>query len=467
MSALRIRGQDAAMILLAGMLALMPGCGLLQAPEKVVTAVVPGGKSSQPDPLDQQLQLQRFTDDFLSRTEHALDDYAQRVGTEAARVQVLRLKLVGGSALLSIVSGPNPSANLLDLVSVTVLTRWTIEDYWMKTTNGAAFQSWLDTSRVLETNVWTLAGTFLVPAQVDELAQAIDVWYKRTPDVRTAFFARPNEFASMVRVSKEKGAGGNSVFGLINLDPTAGLDPAIREVTRTRLFAERAMFLMQRMPFMLRLQTELLAYEMTEQPAVQSALTNTARLGESADRISRATESLSQTAAQLPDRISAERKEIMAALEQQEGKLQALVAEVDRSLASGEKMSSSLTMTITNFDGLMKRFGVGESCTNTVAPATNSAPFNILDYGKTAGQIGDMAKELNTLLLSVNQSAPEVQRLSQQAGANMTEVVNHGFRLGLVLIVVLLAGAVVAGLSFRFLSEKLRRSGGWPPMPKR
>jgi len=226
------------------------------------------------------------------------------------------------------------------------------------------------------------------------------------------------------------------------------------------------MFLMQRMPFMLRLQTELLAYEMTEQPAVQSALTNTARLSDSAARISRAAESLSQTAAQLPERISTERKEIMAALEQHEGKLQALVAEVDRSLASGEKMSSSLNVTITNFDALMKRFGVGEPSTNAALPDTNSAPFNILDYGKTAGQIGDMAKELNTLIGSVNQSAPEMQRLSQQAGANLTEVVNHGFRLGLVLIGVLLAGAVAAGLVFRFFSEKLTQRGG-PSMPKR
>ena len=39
---------------------------------------------------------------------------------------------------------------------------------------------------------------------------------------------------------------------------TAGLDPAVREVTRTRLFAERAMFTFQHMPFLLRWQTELL-----------------------------------------------------------------------------------------------------------------------------------------------------------------------------------------------------------------
>src|SRR5262249_42388194 len=143
------------------------------------------------------------------------------------------------------------------------------------------------------------------------------------------------------------------------------------------------------------------------------------------------------------------------------------VADVDRSLVSGEKMSSSLNITITNFNALMKLFGVGEPSTNAAPPDTNSVPFNILDYGKTAGQIGDMAKALNTLVNSVNKSTPEIQHLGQKATANMTEVVDHGFRLGLILIAVLLAGSVVAGLLFRFLWEKLgyRRSG--PTMPKR
>ena len=289
-----------ALVPLVCLFGLTPGCSLLRAPTTMVNAVVPGKNSSQPDPVDEQIQLQRFTDDYLARTGQALDECANRLETDAGRAEVLRLKLVSGSSLISVVSGPNPSASLLDLVSVTVLTRMSVQDYWIKTTNGAAFQPWLDTSRVLETNVWKLAGRFLEPAQVDELRVGINQWYARTPEVRTAFFARPHEFASMVRTTKEKGA--NSVFSLVNLDPTAGLDPAIREVTRTRLFAERAMFTMQRMPFLLRLQTELLAYELAAQPSVQLALSNSTQLSESANRIGRAAENIGQSVAELPDR---------------------------------------------------------------------------------------------------------------------------------------------------------------------
>ena len=129
-------------------------------------------------------------------------------------------------------------------------------------------------------------------------------------------------------------------------------------------------------------------------------------------------------------------------------------------------MSGSLNITLTNFDALMKRFGVGESKTNAGPPDTNATPFNILDYGKTAEQIGNMAKALNTLVGSVNKSTPEIQHLGQQATANMTEVVDHGFRLGLVLIGVLLAGAVAAAFLYRVLASKLRQQGREPAAPR-
>src|SRR5262249_23544851 len=151
-------------------------------------------------------------------------------------------------------------------------------------------------------------------------------------------------------------------------------------------------FTMQRMPFLLRLQTELLGSEFARQPEVHQVLTNASRLSDSAERLSLAAESASQTAAGLPDRISAERKAILDALEQQEGQLRELAGQVDRTLVSADKMSGSLSITITNFDALMKRFGVGEPSTDSKSD-TNSSPFNILDYGQVAQQVAAMAKE--------------------------------------------------------------------------
>lgn len=423
------------LLLLAGIFRLTAGCTLLG------TGGAEADKASAQSRLVQeQLELQRFADDFFARGGQAMDESAERLGTDAGRQQVLQIRLLLGSSVLSIVSGPNPNANLLDLVSVTVLTRLSTEDYWMHTTNGAAFQPWLDASRVLETNVWDLAARFLQPDQVAELRAGINQWYAQTPEVRTAFFARPHDFARMVRTTQEKQAPGRSVFSLVNLAP------AVAEVTQDRLFAERAMYTAQRMPFFLRLQGESFAYEMAEQPSIRLVLSNSTRVSDSVA-------SLSQTLSQLPDRISAERKEVLANLESQQGQLRELTADVDRTLVSAEKVASSATIAITNFDNLMKRFGIGEPGTNV----SNARPFNILEYAKTADEISAMAQNLNTLVGSVNQSTPEIQGLSRQANTDMEKVVDRGFCLGLVLIALLLTGAVLAGLVYRFLAEKLTR----------
>ena len=56
-------------------------------------------------------------------------------------------------------------------------------------------------------------------------------------------------------------------------DPLAGLDPAVRELTQTRLFAERALYVAQKMPLLLRWQTELLTINTLNQPAVLTLAT--------------------------------------------------------------------------------------------------------------------------------------------------------------------------------------------------
>jgi len=442
-------------LLIASILEQAAGCKLLHAPQTVVESVVPGKGTAPPDPLRLQVDLERFTDSFSMQMAQALDDYAQKTGTESARVEALKLKLLSGTAVISIASGPKPAANLLDMVAVASLGRMLAEDRWEKSGHAPAMEQWLATSRVLETTAWQIATNQLKPPFLKELRLSIDQWGRQNPDALGTFIARPQEFTSTVATKRKTQIDLNSVFSLVSLDPTSGLDPAVREITQTRLLAERAMFTVQRMPFLLRLQTELLAYQLTDQPQMRVALSNTTLLSASAERISRATESVSQTAAQLPDRISAERQAILSALDQQEGKLKDLGAQVDQALRSGEKMSTSLNTTIGTLDLLMKRFGVGEPSRGG-PPDTNSRPFDILDYGQVAERIGAMAQQVNALVNSVNQSVPQLDQLSQRASGDAQKVVDHGFRLGLALIAALLFGAVLAGLLYRFAAGKLK-----------
>jgi len=449
------------LIALAAAALLLPGCKVAEEttrlPGQMVSAVAPHSKSSVPDPAALQTELERYADEFAVQTVAAIENYERIASTPAARSQALAWKVSMGFAAVSIASGPNPTANLLDFLSLATVTRMVLEQDWTKSAQGDAFGPWLDASRSLEKEAWRLADEVFTPKQQQEVRDNIRKWWESHAGLHRTFFGRPQEFSSLIRQTGKKTEQPDSVFALVGLDPTAGLDPAVREVTRTRLFAERAMYTVQRMPFLLRWQIELLSSQLLQEPQLSAALTNITSLSEDFGRLSRAAESASQTAAQLPDRITAERKAVLEALDAQEGKLRALSAQITRTLDAGDKMSTSLNTTIASFDALMKRFGVGEPDTNAVLE-TNSAPFNILDYAQTAERITVMAQQLDALIKeaggtldspAINQRLQEVNRLTDRAKADAKSILNHAFLLTAGLLLLTFACAIIYRRSTR------------------
>jgi hypothetical protein len=404
--------------------------------------VVPGGKSQQPDPALVQAEVLRYADNFFDRTSTGLDEYARIANTHKAHEEALSWKLAINSSALSIATGANPTANLVDFLALSSLNRAFVEVTASAVAPPHAMDLWLQNTRALETNAWTVAERFLTPEHQAEIRASIERWLSQNSEQGPGFFLRPQELAMGIRQSGENAPRPGSVFSLIGLDPTAGLDPAIREVTRTRLLAERAMFALQRMPFLVRWQTEMLADHLLRQEQITNALS-------SAERISGAVESLSQTAAALPDRLTSERKAVLEAFEVQEGKLRDLSAQVGQTLAASERMSTSLNTTLITFDALMKRFGVGEPPTGP--PDTNSPPFNILDYARTAEQVATMAAQLDALIKdtsgtldtpALDKRMADLKALSGKARADAKSVLNHAFLLAAGLIVLSFACAL-------------------------
>ena len=120
-------------------------------------------------------------------------------------------------------------------------------------------------------------------------------------------------------------------------------------------------------------------------------------------------------------------------------------------LTAGEKRSSSLNTTITTFDALMKRFGVGEPDTNAV-PDTNSVPFNILDYATTAEKITTMAKQVDALVndarstvdsTALDKRIADLGVLSQKTTTEAKSVLNHAFLLAGALVVLFFVCALL------------------------
>lgn len=69
--------------------------------------------------------------------------------------------------------------------------------------------------------------------------------------------------------------------------------------------------------------------------------------------------------------------------------------------------------------GLALLFLSTGACSLLPFKPSHAKPFNVLDYGKTATDVGAMARDLNALLQSADKSAPAIAKWSQQTGEDL------------------------------------------------
>ncbi|MGO8836241.1 MAG: hypothetical protein ACLQAH_04730 [Limisphaerales bacterium] len=432
------------------LLTLATGCRLLQkaanVPGQAVQAVTPGNTDKQAaDTVEVQQMLLRFADEYTTRMIFGIDKL--RRGTNAPdAAEILRWKITLATESCSIASGPKPVANLLDMVIFVTVTRMALADYWQPKVFGESTLPLLESAQSSEAEIWLIAGGILRPEQQTELRHAITTWYAQNPLPESVTAARALGFASQVaETDKANAAKPGSVFSLLGVDPLAGMDPAVRELAQTRMLAERALFVTQKMPMLLRWQTELLTLNSMATPAVQQMVSNSTQIAASAERFAAVAE-------KLPGQVSTEREEILKALQAQEKDVASL-------MTTGTAMSTSLNTTLTTFDALMKRFGVGE--TNSAGPPpTNAEPFRIQDYTATAAQLEATARQLTELLVTLDQTlgstnlaklTAQVGPVVQQAQSSGKEIVNYAFWKGILLVVVMLLAALI----YRFLVNRI------------
>jgi hypothetical protein len=437
-------------LLIALLSVLGTGCRIVQSaanvPGQAVSAVTPGGKAKPTaDPVEVQQRLMRFSDEYLVSMVYGMDKLRQ--GTNALDpVELLKWKILLGTETCSIASGPNAVANLLDMTIFITVTRRGLEEYWQPKVFGESALPMLDTCRNAETNIWQFTGQVLTPDQLAELKKGLEVWFRQNPLPENVLAARAVGFAAEVgKANPIEESKPGSVFGLLMLDPLAGMDPAVREIAQTRLMAERALYVTQKMPTILRWQTELLTLNATQLPAIQQLVTNSTQIADSVARFATVAE-------KLPEQVGTERAEILKALQSQEKDVASL-------MASGTEMSDSLNTTLTTFDALMQRFGVGETNSAGSSP-TNAEPFRIRDYGQTAAQLESAARRLTELLITLDQTlgstnlmnlAAQASPVIQQAQTGSKEIVDYAFWKGILLVALIFLAALI----YRFLAIRL------------
>ena len=395
-----------------------------------------------------QAQVMRFADTYVAMVAQAADEVTAKATNSTLRLSALRWKLGQATAAYTIATGPNPAVNALDMLVLVSMARMVMDDFWVEN-YGDAILPLVKMQRRMETNTWQLAGGVLRPSQEQELRDLIQEWRVKNPHQRYIGPIRFREFvATLGRTPTQASTAPTSIFSLLYLDPLAGLDPTAVAIRETRELGERAMFYSQRMPALLSWQVEVLAYQLAGQPESRQILND-------ADRLASSSEIFARTAQQLPQLVNDQRQaaiqQIFDGLAADENKSRELLAHTRSTLDAARDAGGSINTAIQSLTEFVRYV----SPTNATPAESNRPPFNVLDYGTAAAQIGAAANNLNSLLVTMNQSTPQFEKISQQTVAQANGVVQHMFWLGVVLILILLVGAVVAGLVYRALANKM------------
>jgi hypothetical protein len=296
--------------LLTAVLALAPaGCaGSGKAPPAKTSSweSASAAKPAQTDAL--RRDLMNFADRFASSTVAAYDGLADETAPAAVRSLATERKLNSVASAYVNATAPNATVGLLDMLVMVRLLRESSEDAWFSGKFGAANASKLFvTLRAQEDDCWALALRYVTREQLSELGGVIEQWRRDHPTERYVSMVRLSDFPQ-AQSAAVAARSPTSVFGLLFLDPLAGLDPALHEVERSRQLAERAFFYVQRMPILVSWRIQALSEQTLHGPEVEQLMRNATELAAFATRFNASAEAVTKLAAELPRQIGEERQ---------------------------------------------------------------------------------------------------------------------------------------------------------------
>jgi len=454
----RFTGFVKALVIGCGAGAVIAGCSLVgktvSLPVDATQAVLSGFSSTRPfDQVDLQDSLLRFADDFMN-TVTLTAEKLQQNGKPISRDEQILVKYIFSSNILALATGANSIANLVNIVVFMATSRSRVEDYWLPKVYGDSAMPMLAVLREREQQIWALADQVLQPAQQAELREALDLWRKGHPSASDgvggfASLSLVNEVINASVRSKESSSSSSNVFALLNMDPLASLDPATRELTETRLFAERALFIGQRMPLLIEWQMELLASRTLKNPEVGQLLSGTTQIAEAGDRLSRTVE-------QLPSLITSEREKLIAALHSEKRGLGELSRQVGQAMGEGAKMADSTDKALQSYNAIITQM-------EKWPDDPTSEPFRIKDYAATAAEISLASQRLAELMGALQASIDpanleKVSTVADSLRQQSEQIVDYAFRKAILFVVIssvfFCMSALATVLLYKFLSAK-------------
>jgi hypothetical protein len=397
--------------------------------------------------LQVQLAVMRFADEYAARISEQVASFQQATADPGERLAAQSWLVSQATAAFTIAAGPNPELNAIDMLVFATLSRMVIEDRWVGESYGGRANGLLAAHRALEARVWNYSDVMLSQAQKDELRSSIEAWHRENPLGRAVPFVHLEDFAFATSASRRGSTSPTSIFSFLGIDPLSNLDPAVRELAQSRQLAERAVYYGQRVPMLVSMEAQRLAFELAVTPEAVGLLDSVARIGGAA-------QSTSELATGLPELVAKERaaaiEQLTGILDARQGELQALVVELRSTLEAGGTTSDSVRETIAALDALMVRFERPASA----AGRPPGRPFDVTEYTDALRQMAETAQQLQALLGQADQKAPALTQLSGQATDRLASLADHVYWRLVQLILVLVAASVAGVLVVRAVARR-------------
>jgi hypothetical protein len=398
-----------------------------------------------------QAELFSFGDRFGSFSSQALRETARIEGSAELRRQIAAHLTYAIAAAFTIAADPDPEIGLIDMIVLTNLGRMVYEDHFSALDEAAARPA-LEAYVTLERDVIRVADPILSAGQKEELRTRLEAFHADQPDL-TAY--------PYIRFSDVPARGPDSTLAP---KKSGGIFRTVRRVTeqveKTRLLAERAVYLGTRLPQMAGFFSSIWVSELAAQPPVERLLGDVHRFSDVADRLALVVE-------ELPDKLARERHDTVVHVAEEARRLrtesldhlfEGIAAErqiaLEQFLAEETRVGGLLTglrgtfteanTLVTSVQGLVDTFADGEE----KQADADAEPFDIAAYERALVEAGAAARELNTLVQSTDAMTPRLTVM-------VKEIIDHGFRVAVILIVLLLVGFVAAHLLYHALARRM------------
>lgn len=266
-----------------------------------------------------RLQSMAAADTYVTVTVQALDEMRAHTARSEVSQWAMEQRIATAMASYTNATGPNGYVGLLDMLVLSTLKRMALEEHWIPVLLKEDGQPMVEAFRRGEREVWALGAKVLSEKQLQELREVIQRWRQENPTQYYVGYIRFTDFANAMHITPgAKANSRSSVFGLLYMDPLAGLDPVARELQEYRGLTERLNFFINRMPVILGWQIDLSVHRAIDNPQVTRFVDNTGRFAN-------ATTQFSAAVARYPKEFSAER-----------------VAAIDQALAGVDQQRSAL-----------------------------------------------------------------------------------------------------------------------------